>query len=438
MRVLGIGDWNDLGDLYLQLQRDGHAVRVFIADPEAHDILEGMLPRVADWRSELPWIREAGRDGVIVFETAHHGHLQDELRAGGYQVIGGCAFGDRLESDRAFGQQVLHEAGLKTIPSWSFTSAAEALAFIAVHPARYVVKFDAMPQVTCSTFVGRAADGRDAAAVIARCGAQPGHSAPDKAGRILLTHHHSGVEIGVGGYFNGRHFLGPVCLDWEHKRFFPGDLGECTGEMGTLVTYRDSETLFERTLARVAPQLAANGYIGYINLNTIVDADGVWPLEFTARFGYPGFAILDELHADGWAEIFRRLLDPDARDFTVSKDYAVGVVITVPPFPYPYGYAQLGKGTPITILDPRDDDYRHFHFAEVARRDCGLVCAGQIGYPMVVTGSGSSAEAAQREAYAQVQRVLIPNMRYRNDIGDAFIACERQRLVEWGYMSAGG
>ncbi len=428
MRILGIGDWNDLGDLYLRLADAGHEVRVYIGDSRAHDILAGMIQRCADWQAELPWIRAAGHDGVIVFETACHGAIQDGLRADGYHVIGGCAFGDRLEADRAYGQSIMQEAGMEILPAWEFATANEACTFIRDHPARYVMKHSAVTGLDLPTFVGRAADGRDAAAVLEREGRGP---SPE---RILLTPYIEGVEVGVGAFFNGERFLEPACLDWEHKNFFPGGIGELTGEMGTLVTYRGAEELFSRTLARCAGQLRAAGYVGYINLNTIVDEHGVWPLEFTCRFGYPGYAILDPLQSGGWTDLFRRVIDRGSRTFATRPGYAVGVVITVPPFPYPDGYDHLGKGTVVDLADVQPGDVDHLHFAEVARRGDGLVCAGHVGLPLVVTGIGPDATSAQRDAYQRVSRVVIANMRYRNDIGSAFIAGDEARMQAWGWL----
>jgi phosphoribosylamine--glycine ligase len=71
---------------------------------------------------------------------------------------------------------------------------------------------------------------------------------------------------------------------------------------------------FAATLARMEPLLRANLYCGYINLNTIVNEQGIWPLEFTCRFGYPGFAVLDPLQITSWPQLFRMMLTKPCRD----------------------------------------------------------------------------------------------------------------------------
>lgn len=209
--------------------------------------------------------------------------------------------------------------------------------------------------------------------------------------------------------------------------------------MGTLVTYRGGERLFAATLARLAPPLARSGYVGYLNINTIVNERGVWPLELTCRFGYPGFAILSALHDASWAELFRAMLArrrgalPAA--FPTHDGFAVGVVLTVPPFPYAHGYEQLSKGMPIHV-DPALDatDRRHLHLGEVALEDGQLVAAGMVGYLMVVTGRGADVAAARREAYRRAARIHVPNLRYRSDIGVRFDAGERARLEALGWL----
>src|SRR5439155_4770184 len=45
----------------------------------------------------------------------------------------------------------------------------------------------------------------------------------------------AGVEVGVGAFFNGKRFITPVNINFEHKKLFPGEVGPSTGEMGTVM-----------------------------------------------------------------------------------------------------------------------------------------------------------------------------------------------------------
>ena len=174
-----------------------------------------------------------------------------------------------------------------------------------------------------------------------------------------------------------RTFLEPACLDWEHKRFFPGDLGELTGEMGTVVTYSRSKRFFDRTLAKMRALLKENGYCGYINLNTMVNESGIWPLEFTCRFGYPGYAILDPLQRTSWADLFRLMLERNALRFETEPGFSVGIVITTPPFPYCREQVTEPIGLPVLFDDDVSPaDRRNLHYGEVGLSGGLLVTSG--------------------------------------------------------------
>ena len=431
MRFLGIGDTVDLGDMYLRLQSAGHEVRVFAADSDAHDVMRGMLRFTDDWHRELDWIRAAGVDGAILFETASFGETQDELRRDGFNVIGGSALGDRLENDREYGQSVLRSVGLRTATSRDFTSFDEAIDFVEKTGSRYVFKVNGSEWSSTRGYVGTMQNGQDMVAFLRSI--QRTWPAGDPPSFVLMDHV-SGVEVGVGAFFNGEKFLSPANLDWEHKHFFPGDIGELTGEMGTVVTYRGAERMFEDSLSRIQPLLRESGYTGYINLNTIVNDDGIWPLELTCRFGYPGFPILDSLHRRSWDHVFRALIRR-GDELPTHDGYSVGVVITVPPFPYAQGYDVLGKGRPICFADDLDEaDRESLHYGEVDSRDGQLVTAGLIGYIMVVTGVADSIEEARKLAYGRVRKVAIPNARYRNDIGVRLIERDRDEMRRLGLL----
>lgn len=436
MRILGIGEYCDLAAMYSRLAQEGHEIRVWVEDEAYRGIHRGLLSFTDDLHDELDWVREAGHEGCIVFESATKGEWQDALRRDGFNVIGGSAYGDRLEGDRLFGQQVMQDMGLEIARCERFYDMEAAIRFIETHPARYVYKSNGADSERTRNFVGTLDDGSD---VIALLEFYRQHSPATETSPVdfMLMEHVQGIEMGIGAYFNGARFLSPVCLDWEHKHFFPGDLGELTGEMGTVVTYTGGQSLFKRTLAHLEEALAESGYCGYINLNMIVNEAHIWPLEFTSRFGYPGFAICSALHRQSWATIFKTMLDIDSTTLETAPGFATGVVLTVPPFPYAYGYEQLAKGMPVLFHpDISDAERQRVFLAEVEKVGDYLVTSGVSGYICVATGTGLTVQQANASAYALAGKVIVPNVRYRNDIGQRLANGELKLLQKWGYIDA--
>jgi phosphoribosylamine---glycine ligase len=423
MRVLGITETCDLGSLYLRLLAEGHDVRVSVSEPMARGTMAGLVPRTEDWRLDLDWIREAGPDGVILFEAVGFGALQDELRSQGYNVIGGSAFGDRLENDRGFAQALLGDHGLSIAPLAEFTTAAAALTDLHARPRRCVFKVSASAG---ETFVGEFGDGNDVAAMLAARDAGAGD-------RFILMDHVTGVEAGVGAYFNGESFMLPACIDFEHKRFFDGDRGELTGEMGTVASFEGSRKLFDACLKPLEPTLRDAGHVGYVNLNTIINEAGVWPLEFTCRFGYPGFAVLEPLQALGWGDLFRKLVARKSDVFPVHRGFSVCVVLSTPPFPWSRKEVDCPVGLPVTAegIEPE-----HVHWGEVGLANGVRVTSGLYGWTAVVTGTGERIDEAARAAYARAARVRTTNLRYRLDIGQRVVEHDWPRLTQWGWTGS--
>src|SRR6185503_5118482 len=91
-----------IADAAWQVVKEGHDVKLHIANAEEREIGEGFVPRSAEWRADVDWAE------VVVFDDVlGHGTLADELRRAGKPVVGGTPYSDRLEDDRAFGQQEL-------------------------------------------------------------------------------------------------------------------------------------------------------------------------------------------------------------------------------------------------------------------------------------------------------------------------------------------
>ena len=336
--------------------------------------------------------------------------------------MGGSALGDRLETDRGYGQSILAGLGLPVAKAHRFDTAAEAEAFLRRNPPCTVVKYDGGEH---ATFVGDHPAGLDAAYMLRQQGGGP----------VLLSERLGGVEVGVGGYFDGRQFLTPACIDFEHKRFFPGELGEMTGEMGTLASYRGAGPLFEATLARMAPLLAAAGHVGYLNLNLMVDERGPVPLEFTCRIGNPGYAVLAAMQPDGWGDLLARMAAGGGGGFATLPGWSVAVVLSVPPFPHTRDNPPESADPPLFWLQPPDAaEQAHYHPVDVRTHDGDWLIRRRSGHAMIVTGTGKTPAAAKDAANRRAANVIAPELRWRADIGDRYVLHDEARLQRLGWL----
>ncbi len=142
-------------------------------------------------------------------------------------------------------------------------------------------------------YVGQLDDGRDVHCLLERyAGAEEWRDQPVDLQQAL-----HGEEIGVGRYFNGRDWVGPIELNQEHKSLFPGALGPKTWEMGTLMWFaaNGSSRLFHELLEPLTDHLRDVGFVGDMAVNCIANEQGAFPLEVTPRFGWPATHVQMEL-----------------------------------------------------------------------------------------------------------------------------------------------
>lgn len=434
MHVLFISGELIANELVSLLQLEGHQVKLFIKEIALRDCCQGFVDVIDDWEAELAWV---GKNGLIIFDDIGFGEKQDALRKQGYRVVGGSALGDRLEIDRAYGQEIFGKYGIRQIPSFNFTSVREAIKHVRSAPDKqWVVKLNGSQHVSTSNYVGQLSDGLDVINVLKRY--------QDTDHHVHLQQKIIGVEVGVGRFFNGNDWIGPIEINFEHKSLMPGGIGPKTPEMGTLMWYDEDESnvLFQETLAKLSLHLQEIGFHGDFDVNCIVNSEGVWPLEATARFGDPSTAMQAELHLSPWGEFLGAVADKCQYKLNFKKGYGIVVTIAIPPFPYEYLSPEYAsKDIEIDFREPlnEEDILKHYFFEEVSRikengQDFRYIVKGHKGCLAHVTGFGETVEDARTEAYKRVQNLVIPKMFYRTDIGTGFISKERSLLEAWGYL----
>jgi len=356
--------------------------------------------RAEDAEAVLELARALDVDLVVVGpEAPLVAGVADELRHGGVAVFGPSAAAARIEGSKRFAKEVMRAAGVATAATMP----------VARPPC--VVKADGLAAGK-GVHVCRSDAELDAALrALARLG-----------GPIVVEELLEGEEFSVFAITDGARTIAlPVAQDF--KRVGDGDTGPNTGGMGAYapVDGVDAEEIVESVHRPVLDELERRGspFVGVLYAGLMLTDEGLRVLEFNCRFGDPETQAVVPLLDDDLLGVLAAAAQGDLRerDVHVSDQAAVSVVLAAA------GYPEQGDaGSPIEgIADAERNGALVFH-AGTAMRGGRLVTNG--GRILSVTATGDTVPEAREAAYAAVERIDFPGMRYRRDV-----AAERGQRV---------
>ena len=418
MKLLVIDADRVLLDLCLRASDAGHDVIWWIpqtASGKPSPIGDGFgIRKVRSWEPHAKWA-----DLIVTGDNAKYTRNTAPLFTRGFPIFGCNPKAAQLELDRGLGQRICEDYGIPTLPYVIVDSYDDAIKHVEKTMGRFVSKpWGGDADKALSYVAGSPED------MIFKLEHWKKKGRLD--GQMMLQERVDGIEMAVGGWFSRAGWSDYLCENFEEKKFMNDNLGQNTGEMGTTLRYVQRSKLFDDTLAPVTDYLHKIDYVGYVDMNTIIEKSGrAWPLEFTMRFGYPLNYIQEALHLGDPIEWMLDAVN-GRNTLRVSEDVAVGIVFTHGMYPNAKEGDCTSHGIPMYGIRPSME--RHLHMVEMQWGEAPLTVGGkikQVGMPMTagcyalcVTGTGEKVSDAQEAAYEVAWKLKPPtNKMFRTDLG---------------------
>ena len=438
MRILILDPQGSCLDWAMRCQQHGHEVKMYIRsnkDGSRSNIGDGLIEKVEDYKAWAKW-----PDLVFLPDNTHFLRDSDQWRENGIPVVGATQESAEWEMDRAKGQEAFTRHGIPTLDGEEFSDYDTAIAYVKKQDERFVSKptGDKDPSKGLS-YVSKSPE--DMVYMLERWKKNATYKSP-----FILQRFVPGIEMAVGGWIGPTGFLPGWCENFEFKKLMDGDKGPNTGEQGTVLRYVKNSKLADKVLAPLETELSALGHTGYVDVNCIVDDKGTpWPLEWTMRPGWPTFNVQEPLHKGDPATWLINLAQGDiSRDSPFLMNIlSVGVVMTIPDYPYSHLTKKEVTGIPVYGISGRNAENIHpceMMMGEAPQRVGGairsaptMVTAGD--YILVATGTGATVRAAKSRAYRVMESLTVPNSpMWRTDIGQRLIS-QLPKLQSHGYAS---
>ena len=417
MKLLVIGSGGREHALAWRLAQSPKVQKIFVAPGNAGTAQENGLENVA--LTEIPDLiafaqKEAIHATVVGPEAPLAAGIVDAFRAAGLRIFGPSKAAAQLESSKDFAKRFMARHNIPTAKFQTFSSAADARAYVRAEGAPIVIKADGLAAgkgVVVAMTLAEAEAAIDMMLVNTKMG--------DAGARVVVEEFLDGEEARFIVMADGKHALA-MATSQDHKRLHDGDAGPNTGGMGAyspapVVTPQIHAKVMREVIMPTLRGMEADGivYTGFLYAGLMIKPDGsLKVLEFNCRFGDPETQpIMMRLKSD-----FTELIDAgidgrlDQIDTEWDRRVALGVVLAAGGYP-----ENPKKGDVIRGLEAHGtDDVQVFH-AGTATSGKDVVTSG--GRVLCVTALGDTLKLAQNRAYEVVAQISFDGMQYRSDIG---------------------
>lgn len=416
----------------LRCARAGHEVRIWFDKSCNQECGKGFpVTRVENWLGSVKW-------ADLILPTGNHDFTAkfDQLRKLGIAIFGPSKQSAKLEIKRAFGMELFKACGIEIPPFEQFESLSKAEAHVRKSEARFVFKTLGDEEDKSLSYVSKSpADMIARLQRWQRLGMNP-------KGPVMLQEFVPGIEVGVSRWVGTKGWVGPYNENFEFKKLLSGNCGPNCGEAGTVMKYCDDSAIGEQVLAPLEESLVQMGHLGDVDINCIVDDKGkAWPLEFTTRLGWPAFNLQIASHKGDPAQW---MLDAcNGKDsLETHKSIVCGVVLAQPDYPYSKATKAETSDIPIYGVTPENQKYLYPQSVKLEKMPDmegqklteKKIWATTGDYVLVAVGMGKTVRKAATRAYDTIKALHIPDMIYRDDIGEK-LEEEIPKLQAHGFAS---
>ena len=338
--------------------------------------------------------------------------IVDTFQAAELAIFGPNRQAAQLEGSKRFAKDFMQKYGVKTAAYASFRELDAALAYVQDCAYPTVVKASGLAAGKGVVICQNRAEAEAAVRAMMET-----RRFGDAGNEVVIEEFLDGYECSLLSFCDSRRIV-PLISARDHKTIGEGNTGENTGGMGVIAPHpRFGEAemaafrrdILEPTLKGIIAE--GMDFAGVIFFGLMVNARGVYLLEYNMRFGDPEtqavLPLMESELLDAVQAALDRRLDDDA--FRWKAAHACCVVAASAGYP-----GEFRTGLPISNLE-RARFYAQVFIAG-AKSECGemLTSGGRV---LNCVGVAPSAEAARQKAYDAIAQVQFDGITYRRDIG---------------------